>query len=91
MSRGILGKGELIGRSSGLGLMGKPGLLGFGKFGRPLDELIRELRIEPKDPEVPTFGGDLVASSRGTATGLAEEVASGEERVDRNCAAVTES
>lgn len=77
-----------MGRSSGRGLIGNPGLFGLGKFGRPLGVagLMREFRIEPRDPDAPTFGGDLVALSRGTAAGLAEAevVASGEERVERN-------
>ena len=81
MSRGMRGKGEPRGRSSGLGLNGKPGLLGLGKLGRPFgrEEFARELSMKPTEPDAPTFGGDLVASSRGTVAGLADVAVSREE------------
>ena len=76
MSLGIRGRGEPRGRSSGLGLNGKPGLLGIEAGRRPLEVpgFAREFSIDTNDSPPPTLGGDLLASSRGTEAGLAEAV-----------------
>lgn len=73
MSRGIRGMGELMGRSSGLGLKGSPGLIGMAAIERPLNDEAgggREPKSEPSELESPTFGGDLVEISLGTVSGL---------------------
>ena len=73
MSRGMRGMGELMGRSSGLGLKGSPGLIGMAAIERPLNDEAgggREPKSEPSELESPTFGRDLVEISLGTVSGL---------------------
>lgn len=73
MSRGMRGMGELMGRSSGLGLKGSPGLMGMAAIERPLNDEAggdREPKSDPSELESPTSGGDLVEISMGTVSRL---------------------
>lgn len=68
-SLGIRGNGAPTGRSSGLGLTGKPGLFGADdkkerSFRDPVCA-IRGLKMEASDPERSLCGGDCVTIGRG--------------------------
>jgi hypothetical protein len=68
-----------MGRSSGLGLKGNPGLIGMGPVERPLKDeagVTREPKIDPRELESPTFGGDLVANSLEIVSGLLDTAVS---------------